>query len=60
MPIRGMDPMGADFADRYHEWVAAGRPFYAALPVKTAWRRSRGAGAPLVTRSLIFDILPYQ
>ena len=36
MPIRGQDPMGAAFADLYKEWVAAGRPFYAALPVKTA------------------------
>ena len=28
MPIRGMDPMGADFAPLYAEWVQAGRPYY--------------------------------
>jgi hypothetical protein len=28
MPIRGMDPMGPDFADLYAEWVQAGRPYY--------------------------------
>jgi hypothetical protein len=32
MPIRGMDPMGPDFADLYTEWVAAGRPYYRAIP----------------------------
>ena len=31
MPIRGQDPMGAEFADLYREWVAAGRPFYEPL-----------------------------
>jgi hypothetical protein len=28
MPIRGKDPFGADFADLYSEWIAAGRPYY--------------------------------
>ena len=28
MPIRGLDPMGAPFADLYQEWIAAGRPYY--------------------------------
>ena len=28
MPIRGLDPMGADFADLYSEWLQAGRPYY--------------------------------
>jgi hypothetical protein len=28
MPIRGLDPMGADFADMYTEWAKAGRPYY--------------------------------
>lgn len=28
MPIRGMDPFGADFAELYGEWLAAGRPYY--------------------------------
>lgn len=31
MPIRGLDPMGADFVDLYHEWIATGRPYYVAI-----------------------------
>lgn len=31
MPIRGMDPMGADFADMYSAWIEAGRPYYKRL-----------------------------
>jgi hypothetical protein len=30
MPMRGKDPFGADFADVYSEWIAAGRPYYRA------------------------------
>ena len=32
MPIRGLDPMGADFVELYTEWQEAGRPFYGSLP----------------------------
>jgi hypothetical protein len=28
MPIRGLDPMGPDFAELFNEWIAAGRPYY--------------------------------
>lgn len=28
MPIRGLDPMGPDFAPMFMEWMAAGRPYY--------------------------------
>lgn len=28
LPIRGKDPMGADFVPLYGEWLAAGRPYY--------------------------------
>jgi len=28
MPIRGLDPMGPDFADMYMEWKNAGMPYY--------------------------------
>jgi hypothetical protein len=28
MPLRGLDPMGADFAPLFGEWVAAGTPYY--------------------------------
>jgi hypothetical protein len=28
MPIRGLDPMGADFVDLFQEWTTAGRPYY--------------------------------
>jgi len=28
LPIRGKDPMGADFVPLYSEWLAAGRPYY--------------------------------
>jgi hypothetical protein len=28
MPLRGLDPMGADFADLFREWVDAGTPYY--------------------------------
>ena len=28
MPIRGLDPMGPDFADMYTEWAKAGMPYY--------------------------------
>ncbi len=28
MPIRGQDPMGADFVPLFEEWLAAGRPYY--------------------------------
>jgi hypothetical protein len=31
MPIRGLDPMGADFVDLFQEWVAAGTPYYAPM-----------------------------
>ena len=34
MPIRGLDPMGADFADLYMEWVQAGRPYYRPIPTQ--------------------------
>ena len=30
MPMRGKDPFGADFAEVYSEWLAAGRPYYRA------------------------------
>ena len=33
MPIRGLDPMGAAFADLYSEWVQAGRPYYRPIPL---------------------------
>ena len=33
MPIRGMDPMGPDFAELYTEWVQAGRPYYRPIHV---------------------------
>ncbi|MBI3782155.1 MAG: thioredoxin family protein [Deltaproteobacteria bacterium] len=32
MPIRGMDPFGADFADLFSEWIQAGRPYYKPIP----------------------------
>jgi hypothetical protein len=32
MPIRGLDPMGADFADLLSEWTSAGRPYYGSIP----------------------------
>jgi hypothetical protein len=32
MPIRGMDPMGPDFAELYMEWVQADRPYYRPIP----------------------------
>ena len=32
MPIRGMDPMGPDFAELYTQWVQAGRPYYRPIP----------------------------
>jgi hypothetical protein len=35
MPIRGLDPMGAAFADLYSEWVQAGRPYYQPLSPPT-------------------------
>jgi len=28
MPIRGLDPMGADFLPLFQEWVDAGTPYY--------------------------------
>jgi len=28
MPIRGLDPMGPDFAPMFMEWIEAGRPYY--------------------------------
>jgi hypothetical protein len=31
MPIRGQDPMGADFAPLFQEWVEAGTPYYAPM-----------------------------
>ncbi len=31
MPIRGLDPMGAPFAELYMEWQQAGRPYYVPL-----------------------------
>ena len=31
MPIRGKDPFGADFAELFMEWQAAGRPYYRAI-----------------------------
>lgn len=36
MPIRGLDPMGADFAHLYAEWVQAGMPYYGSIPVEKA------------------------
>ncbi len=35
MPIRGLDPMGADFADLLSEWTAAGKPYYGSIPFDT-------------------------
>jgi len=32
MPIRGLDPMGADFAPLFQEWIDAGKPYYAPMP----------------------------
>lgn len=32
MPIRGLDPMGADFLPLFQEWVEAGTPYYAPMP----------------------------
>jgi hypothetical protein len=32
MPIRGMDPMGPDFAELYMEWINAGQPYYRPIP----------------------------
>ncbi len=32
MPIRGLDPMGADFAPIFEEWMEAGKPYYAPMP----------------------------
>ena len=32
MPIRGLDPMGAPFADLYSDWIARGRPYYKPIP----------------------------
>ena len=31
MPIRGLDPMGADFAPMFQEWLEAGTPYYAPM-----------------------------
>jgi len=31
MPIRGKDPFGADFAELFSDWMAAGRPYYQKL-----------------------------
>ena len=31
MPIRGQDPMGADFAPLFQEWMEAGMPYYAPM-----------------------------
>ena len=31
MPIRGQDPMGADFAPLFQEWVESGTPYYAPM-----------------------------
>ena len=31
MPIRGLDPMGPDFAELYTEWAKAGMPYYQRL-----------------------------
>jgi hypothetical protein len=28
LPIRGKDPMGADFVPLYSEWIATDRPYY--------------------------------
>ncbi len=36
MPIRGMDPMGPDFAALYMEWINAGRPYYRPIPTAKA------------------------
>lgn len=30
MPMRGQDPFGADFADLFSQWIAAGKPYYRA------------------------------
>jgi hypothetical protein len=32
MPIRGLDPMGAEFAPIFEEWIEAGKPYYAPMP----------------------------
>jgi hypothetical protein len=34
MPIRGMDPMGADFADMFSAWLQNGKPYYPRLLAK--------------------------
>jgi len=31
MPIRGLDPMGADFVPLFQEWIEAGTPYYAPM-----------------------------
>ena len=31
MPIRGLDPMGADFVPLFQEWLDAGTPYYAPM-----------------------------
>jgi hypothetical protein len=37
MPIRGLDPMGADFVPLFQEWIAAGTPYYQPMaPAKKA------------------------
>jgi hypothetical protein len=36
MPMRGLDPMGADFAPLFQEWTEAGTPYYPPMaPEKT-------------------------
>ena len=35
LPIRGKDPMGADAADLFSDWIAAGRPYYPPMQAKT-------------------------
>jgi hypothetical protein len=41
MPIRGMDPMGPNFAELYTEWVQAGRPYYRRFRPQETGERAR-------------------
>lgn len=42
MPIRGLDPFGADFADLFSEWLSAGRPYYNPIPTTADTEKDEG------------------